>query len=86
MDGSKPQIVLLDHGLYRKLDPTFRRAYCRLWRALVMSDEEGIKRCCEQLNAGQAYTLLAAILTMRPWDDIVSSDMQRQVFRLNSYL
>ena len=27
-----PQLVLLDHGLYRELDDEFRRNYCRLWR------------------------------------------------------
>jgi aarF domain-containing kinase len=28
-----PQLVLLDHGLYRQLDPEFVRDYCILWRA-----------------------------------------------------
>ena len=70
---SKPQIVLLDHGLYRQLGQTFRKDYCRLWRALVLGDEKEIKLRCENLHVGQAYTLLAAVLTMRPWDDIVSA-------------
>jgi aarF domain-containing kinase len=37
------QLVLLDHGLYRELSPEFRLTYCRLWRALVLADVEGIK-------------------------------------------
>lgn len=72
-----PQIVLLDHGLYRELEEAFRRSYCRLWRGLVTSDEAEIKKRCEEMNAGSIYTLLAAILTMKPWDDIVSEDMGR---------
>ena len=72
-----PQIVLLDHGLYRELHDDFRRNYCRLWRGLVTSDEKEIKANCEKMNAGAIYTLLAAMLTMKPWDDIVSDDMGR---------
>ena len=40
---NQPQLVLLDHGLYRELDDTFRLEYCRLWRSLVLGDIEGIK-------------------------------------------
>lgn len=81
---SKPQIVLLDHGLYRELDDTFRRDYCRLWQSLVLADRARIQYFCERLNAGHAYTLLAAMLTMKPWDDIVSDDMSRFVNMLLS--
>ena len=73
----RPQIVLLDHGLYKDMGDTLRKDYCRLWRALVTGDEPTIKEQCEKLNAGKAFTLLAAMLTMRPWDDIVSDDMGR---------
>jgi len=73
----RPQIVLLDHGLYRQLDDKFRRDYCRLWRGLVTSDLNEIKRCAGEMNAGDMYPLLAAMLTLRPWDDIVSHDMTR---------
>jgi len=67
----KPQVVLLDHGLYRELGPAFRTGYCRLWRGLLLGDERTIREECEKMNSGPAYTLLAAMLTMRPWDDIV---------------
>jgi hypothetical protein len=29
------------------------------------------------MKSGAAYTLLAAMLTMRPWDDVVSNDVDR---------
>jgi aarF domain-containing kinase len=73
----RPQIVLLDHGLYKDMGESLRKNYCRLWRALVTGDEPTIKEQCQNLNAGKAFTLLAAMLTMRPWDDIVSDDMGR---------
>lgn len=75
----RPQVVLLDHGLYKSLHENFRKDYCRLWRALVMGDEKEIKLRCENMNVGPAFTLLSAMLTMRPWDDITaaSSDIDR---------
>ena len=73
----KPTVVLLDHGLYRDLGPEFRMSYCRLWRGLVMGDENVIRDTCKAMNVGLAYTLLVAMLTMRPWDDIVNADREK---------
>ena len=70
-------IVLLDHGLYKNLDNWFRLEYCRLWSALVLGDKKEIRRTCESMGVGPAYTLLAGILTMRPWDDIINEDRDR---------
>lgn len=67
----RPQLVLLDHGLYRELDTPFRLNYCRLWRDLILGDINGIKQACENMNAGDAYPLLAAMITSRSWSDIV---------------
>ncbi len=73
----KPTIVLLDHGLYKDLKNWFRLEYCRLWSGIILGDRDQIKRSCENMNVGPAYTLLAAMLTMRPWDDIVNTDRER---------
>lgn len=35
---------------------------------------------CQKMKSGAAYTLLAAMLTMRPWDDVVSKDVERWRF------
>lgn len=32
-------IVLLDHGMYRRLDERFRSGYCNLWAGLVSGNE-----------------------------------------------
>ena len=71
---NQPQIVLLDHGLYQDLGDEFRLAYCKLWQSIILADENGIKSACNQLNAGIYYTLFAAILTLKPWDDIVNEN------------
>lgn len=76
-DPSRPQVVLLDHGLYRELDDDFRRNYTRLWAALVSSNVPDIQKYCGKLRAGEAYALLASVLTFRSWDDVTSSDLGR---------
>eukprot|EP00051_Salpingoeca_urceolata_P015011 m.192127 g.192127 ORF g.192127 m.192127 type:complete len:631 (+) comp18260_c0_seq4:102-1994(+) len=70
----KPQIVVLDHGLYRELDDDFRVNYCRLWRALINADVKEIERYCAKLNAGDMYPLFAAMLTKKSWNDIITPD------------
>eukprot|EP01041_Mallomonas_annulata_P001986 gene1986-3863_t len=70
----RPQIVLLDHGLYRELDDAFRRSYCRLWNGILNGDVEEIQKQCVAMGTGEdigAYSLLSAALVMRPWEDIV---------------
>ncbi|KAF6264636.1 ABC1 family-domain-containing protein [Scenedesmus sp. NREL 46B-D3] len=82
--AGQTQLVLLDHGLYRQIDDSFRREYAALWRALIFSDKAGIKQHAESMNAGDAYPLFAAMLTMRPWDQIVDFDPQLEHLSLTS--
>nr|GFA28232.1 hypothetical protein [Tanacetum cinerariifolium] len=68
----KPQLVLLDHGLYKVLDNSIRTNYAALWKALVLADANGIKENCLKLGAGEdLYALFAGILTMRPWNRVI---------------
>lgn len=75
--GTKePELVLLDHGLYKTLDPVIQSNYAGLWKALVFADSKEIKEHCIGLGAGDdLYALFAAILTMRPWDKIVDQSI-----------
>ena len=70
-----PELVILDHGLYRDLDAAFRLEYARLWRALATADTRGIKASAQRLGVGDLYPLFAAMLTQRPWDDVANPDM-----------
>ncbi|KAK1746598.1 ABC1 kinase family protein [Skeletonema marinoi] len=67
----KPQIVLVDHGLYKRLDPEFQESYARLWTGIVMADISAIKGACESLGVDKMYPLLAAMLTSRPFDEVI---------------
>jgi len=71
--NGRMQLVLLDHGLYKRIDDTFRLQYAGLWHALVFGDVEGIKRHSEAMNAGDMYPLFAAMLTQKPWEQIEGS-------------
>uniref|UniRef100_A0A3B3UZE3 AarF domain containing kinase 5 n=1 Tax=Poecilia latipinna TaxID=48699 RepID=A0A3B3UZE3_9TELE len=46
----KAELVLLDHGLYEFLSETDREALCKLWRAIVLRDEEGMKMYSDALG------------------------------------
>ncbi|KAJ1557620.1 putative aarF domain-containing protein kinase 1, partial [Nowakowskiella sp. JEL0078] len=75
------QIILLDHGLYRTLAPSFQLSYARLWDSLINGDEAGIESSCYALFTLDDHTpkhgihhhrLFASMLTGRSWDVISS--------------
>jgi len=83
--GGRPQLVLLDHGLYRQVDDTLRLQWARLWAAVVLADEAEIQSVTKELGAfsekmeaiseGFTYTLLAAMLTARPYNAVASGSL-----------
>ncbi|GMJ14466.1 ABC2 homolog 9 [Hibiscus trionum] len=78
----KPQLILLDHGLYKELDFSTRFSYASLWRALVFSDANGIKEHSVKLGAGEdLYVLFAGIVTMRPWNRVVDPAVDHLVIK-----
>jgi len=70
------QLVLLDHGLYRELPRHFTLIYSKLWRGLVLGDADEIREAAEAMGVGPYYPLLAAMLTARPWNDILQAAEQ----------
>ncbi|GAB4831940.1 hypothetical protein Ancab_005955 [Ancistrocladus abbreviatus] len=78
----KPQLVLLDHGLYKELDFDTRINYAALWKALVLSDAKSIKENSVKLGAGEdLYALFAGILTMRPWNRVIDPAVDHLVIQ-----
>ncbi|KAJ9553300.1 hypothetical protein OSB04_017345 [Centaurea solstitialis] len=68
----KPQLVLLDHGLYKELDTYTRTNYAALWKALVLADAKSIKENCMKFGAGEdLYAFFTSILTMKPWERVI---------------
>ncbi|KAK7387453.1 hypothetical protein VNO78_28271 [Psophocarpus tetragonolobus] len=80
----KPQLILLDHGLYKELDIETRTNYASLWKALVFADANAIKEYSTKLGAGEdLYALFAGVLTMRPWNRVVDPSMDHLVIQGN---
>ncbi|KAL7576744.1 hypothetical protein ACA910_005660 [Epithemia clementina (nom. ined.)] len=75
----RPQLVLLDHGLYRELDDDFRSKYAFLWKSLMLADLEGIKDSCYQLGVDKAYPLFAAVITARPFDELIERSKNKSL-------
>jgi len=64
-DG-RGQLVVLDHGMYRRLSPRFRAGYCRLWKALLSRDDAlGARACAELGVSAGAYDVLSLMLLQR---------------------
>ncbi|XP_021904261.1 putative ABC1 protein At2g40090 [Carica papaya] len=78
----KPQLILLDHGLYKELDFTTRFNYAALWKGLIFADANAIKENSVKLGAGEdLYALFAGILTMRPWNRVVDPAVDHLVIQ-----
>ena len=69
--NGKPEMVLVDHGLYKEIDNDFRLKYAQLWRSLMLADLDGIEQSCAALGVKRAFPLFAAMLTARPYDEII---------------
>ena len=77
----RPQLVLLDHGLYRELDDDFRFKYAALWKSLMLADLRGIRDVCHQLGVGDVYPLFAAVITARPFDELIERSKHGSLHR-----
>lgn len=68
-NGARGQfdLVLLDHGLYCELDDNFRRAYCRLWRGLVLRHSNEVNKACEDLGTPGLGNMFSIFLLNRSW-------------------
>ena len=67
---AKCEVVLIDHGLHVAVPRDFRRAYCQLWTALALADEDGLKASCEALGVqGDDYKAFPWLLGYMPYDN-----------------
>ncbi|OXB36500.1 aarF domain-containing kinase [Cryptococcus neoformans] len=63
----KPQIVLIDHGLYIELPQQFREDYCRLWRSLFVIDIPTIESIAKKWGIALDPNLFASAILLRPF-------------------
>ena len=71
----KPQIVLIDHGLYVKLSPSLRKQYCRFWKAMLTHDDSTLNEIAKSWGLRSPNATADALL-MRPYKVEKSTERQ----------
>ena len=66
LSNGRPEVILLDHGLYRELPDKFRNDFCQVWRALILRDEENLRKYSLSLGI-KDYDIFAVMLLMRSY-------------------
>ncbi|KAK6341817.1 hypothetical protein TWF730_001306 [Orbilia blumenaviensis] len=64
--NGRPEVVLIDHGLYVDMSEDMRQDYCELWMSLLTIDNEKIARVAEKWGIGNADMFASATL-LRPY-------------------
>lgn len=61
------KLVLLDHGLYRELDPKFQLSHAKLWRAMVTgAGVQAVRNAAREMGCEKYADLFPLMLTNRP--------------------
>ncbi|KAL4442946.1 hypothetical protein ABPG77_008437 [Micractinium sp. CCAP 211/92] len=83
----RPQLVMLDHGIYFRLPDALRQLYCQLWCAIVLGDLETARVAAAQLGGERAGRILPEVLRPRNWAAVPKEERQRvrQESGINSF-
>ncbi|KAF7187586.1 ABC1 family protein lscO [Pseudocercospora fuligena] len=68
LPNGKPELVLIDHGLYIKMSPKFRKEYALFWRSLMTFDNATIARITKEEWGINAPDIFASATLMRPYE------------------
>jgi len=61
--NGQSQLVLLDHGLYDSLSERNRVSLCKLYKAIILRDEDNMAKYSKQLGVqGQSFWLCIQVL------------------------
>lgn len=70
---SKPQVVLLDHGLYTELPDSSRIAYRKFWKAIILKDEDAVKDSCRMLGV-EDHEMFSTMFLMQSFSEAMDTD------------
>ncbi|KAI8113743.1 hypothetical protein M9435_003735 [Picochlorum sp. BPE23] len=70
----RPQLVLIDHGLYFNLPSDMRLLYCMMWCAFVLNDAATATTAAIQLAGETTGRVLPAMLKPRDWDTMTPEE------------
>ena len=85
-----PQLVLLDHGLYVRSTPEFRRQYATLWKSLMTLDLEVLGNVASEWGIGEpklfaSATLMRPISSFNAKNDEEAAKSEKQFSDMNEY-
>lgn len=66
LPSGKPELVLIDHGLYIHMSPSFKHQYASFWKALITFDNAKIKEIVNSWGVSSPDIFASATL-MRPY-------------------
>lgn len=66
LPSGRPELVLIDHGLYIHMNPNFRHQYSLFWKSLMTFDNKTISEIVESWGI-KAPDLFASATLMRPY-------------------
>ncbi|KYR02649.1 putative protein serine/threonine kinase [Tieghemostelium lacteum] len=66
MKDGRPEVVLLDHGLYKKIDNQVRLDFCHLWKAVTLGNTKEAEIYAKRLGAGEYAKHLGTLLNLHP--------------------
>ena len=80
LPNGQPEVVLIDHGLYVRMNPKFRHQYSLFWKSLLAFDNETIKEIVTSWGINHADIFASATL-MRPYeggDNSVMKELRKE--------
>ncbi|CAF0730942.1 unnamed protein product [Brachionus calyciflorus] len=64
---NEAEIVLLDHGLYDTINESDRKNLCKLWKYIILKDENKMRYYSSQLKVDEKYFMIfSGFIAMRP--------------------
>lgn len=76
LPSGKPELVLIDHGLYIHLRPDFRKEYALFWKSLLAWDNKTLQKIVNSWGINNADVFASATL-LRPYTGGDMSTSQR---------
>lgn len=67
LPNGQPEVVLIDHGLYIQMNPSFRHQYALFWKSLLAFDNDTIKDIVSSWGVNNPDIFASATL-MRPYE------------------
>ena len=67
-------LILIDHGFHTHIDGNFRRAWCKVWAAVGLCDEDALREAGAMLGLeGEEYRFLPIFCCLLPYPGWVSN-------------